>query len=114
MQRKQLTKAQATVRVTFGTNHYANAIAKALRPELFHPAGERANARLRVRGLTMSLHFEARDSIALRAILSSGLRILAASLNVSDSLIRLERSHSISKSDKSGKVRADQPGRVFV
>jgi tRNA threonylcarbamoyladenosine modification (KEOPS) complex Pcc1 subunit len=56
-----------------------------------------------VRGLTMSLHFRARDSVALRAIMSSGLRILAASLNVSSALIHLERSHSISKNDKSGK-----------
>jgi len=101
--KKQLIKARATVRVIFGTKQQADAIAKALSPELFHPAGERAMARLVVSGLTMSIHFEARDSIALRAIMSSGLRILAASLNVSDSLIQLERSYSISKGDKGGK-----------
>ena len=101
--KKQLIKARATVRVIFGTKQQADAIAKALSPELFNPAGERATARLVVRGLTMSIHFEARDSIALRAIMSSGLRILAASLNVSDSLIQLERSYSISKGDKGGK-----------
>ncbi|MGA2790785.1 MAG: KEOPS complex subunit Pcc1 [Candidatus Bathyarchaeia archaeon] len=103
MGKKQLVKARATVRVIFGTKQQAHAIAKALSPELFHPAGERAMARLVVRGLTMSLHFRARDSVALRAIMTSGLRILAASLNVSDSLIQLERSYSGSKSDKGGK-----------
>jgi tRNA threonylcarbamoyladenosine modification (KEOPS) complex Pcc1 subunit len=101
LEKRRLAKARATVRLIFGTKQQADAIAKALSPELFHPVAERAMARLVVRGLTMSLHFEAKDSIALRAIMSSALRILAASLNVSDSLIQLEHSYSISKSDKS-------------
>lgn len=103
MARKQLIKARAIVRVTCLTKKHANALAKALSPEVLHSAGERAMARLVVRGLVMSLHFEARDSIALRAIMSSYLRILAASLNVSESIIEVERVGSTSKSDKSVK-----------
>lgn len=75
------------------------AIAQGLSPELRHPASERANARIVIRGGKLSLRFEASDSAALRAIMSSYLRLLAASLNVSDSLIQLER--SASKTDKS-------------
>jgi len=103
LEKKQSIKARATVRVIFRTKQQADAIAKALSPEFFHPASKRAMARLVVRGLTMSIDFEAKDSVALRAIMSSGLRILAASLNVSDTLIRLERSYLGSKVDKAGK-----------
>ncbi len=78
-----------------------NAVAQALSPELFRPGGDRARAMIFVRGKQLSLQFEAKDSAALRAIMSSCLRMLAASLNVSSSLIQLEDSHQPSKSDKS-------------
>jgi tRNA threonylcarbamoyladenosine modification (KEOPS) complex Pcc1 subunit len=87
--------------VVFSTRQQVDAIAQGLGPELRHPAGERAIARMVTRGRKLSLRFEANDSAALRAIMSSYLRLLAASLKVSDSLIRLERSHAPRKTDKS-------------
>lgn len=100
MGRTKSTKAQATVRVHFRTRQQMNAIAAALGPELHHPASEKAGARILARGRKLNLRFAARDSTALRAIMNSYLRMLAASLNVSYSLTQLERSHRIRKSDK--------------
>jgi tRNA threonylcarbamoyladenosine modification (KEOPS) complex Pcc1 subunit len=77
-----------------------NAVAEALSPELSRPGGDRARARIFVRGRQLRLQFEAKDSTAIRAIMSSWLRMLAASLNVSTSLIQLEGSYQRSKSDK--------------
>lgn len=85
-------KASATVRVAFRTGQQTRAVAAALAPELQHPAGEKARARIHVRGKKMSLQFSAKDSTILRAIVSSYLRMLAAALNVSNSLIELELS----------------------
>jgi tRNA threonylcarbamoyladenosine modification (KEOPS) complex Pcc1 subunit len=77
-----------------------NAVTQALSPELSRPGSGRAKARLFVRGRQLSLQFEAKDSTALRAIMSSCLRMLAATLNVSTSLIQLEGSYQASKSDR--------------
>ena len=66
------------------------AIAEALRPEILHPAGEKAQARVTKKGKTLKLHFEARDSSALRAVMTSYLRLLAVAVNVSKSLRQLE------------------------
>jgi tRNA threonylcarbamoyladenosine modification (KEOPS) complex Pcc1 subunit len=77
------------------------AVAEALAPELSHPAAEKAGAKIVTRGKALSLTFEARDSTALRAIMSSYLRMLAASLNVSNSLLELERVSQARKTDKS-------------
>jgi tRNA threonylcarbamoyladenosine modification (KEOPS) complex Pcc1 subunit len=66
------------------------AIAEALRPEILHPAGEKARARITKRGKVLKLQFEARDSSALRAIMTSYLRLLGAAVNVSRSLRQLE------------------------
>lgn len=76
------------------------AIAQGLTPELRHSAGERAAVRIVIRGRKLSLRFEANDSAALRAIMSSYIRLLAASLNVSNSLMQLERSRVPNKTDK--------------
>jgi tRNA threonylcarbamoyladenosine modification (KEOPS) complex Pcc1 subunit len=67
------------------------AVATALSPELSHPAGQKADARLVRRGKTLKIEFEARDSSSLRAIMSSYLRMLAATINVSMSLLALEK-----------------------
>lgn len=91
MRRTKSPLALATVSVIFRNVRQTRAIADALGPELFHPAGEKARARIDVRGRKLSLRFEAKDSTALRAIVSSYLRMLAASMNVSESLIQLER-----------------------
>ncbi|MGD0176962.1 MAG: KEOPS complex subunit Pcc1 [Candidatus Bathyarchaeia archaeon] len=101
MGRYRLTKARATVGVVFRTRQQMDAIAQGLGPELRHPAGERATAKIVIRGRKLSLRFEANDSAALRAIMSSYLRLLVASLNVSDSLMQLERSHAPGKTDNS-------------
>ena len=101
IRKSRLTQARATIGVVFSTRQQVDAIAQGLGPELRHPAGDRAIARMVTRGRKLSLRFEANDSAALRAIMSSYLRLLAASLKVSDSLIRLERSHAPRKTDKS-------------
>jgi tRNA threonylcarbamoyladenosine modification (KEOPS) complex Pcc1 subunit len=84
-------KAEASVSVTFRSKQQMEAIAQALSPELSHPAGEKAEAQLVKRGRVMRLRFAARDSSSLRAIMNSYLRMLAATLNVSASLLELER-----------------------
>lgn len=66
------------------------AIAEALRPEILHPAGEKAQASVTKRGKMLKLQFKARDSSALRAIMTSYLRLLAVAVNVSKSLRQLE------------------------
>jgi len=81
------------------------AVADALTPELSHSAGEKARASIVTRGKALSLRFEARDSTALRAIMSSYLRMLAATLNVSKSLLQLE--HEVRKADKSRDQQRD-------
>jgi tRNA threonylcarbamoyladenosine modification (KEOPS) complex Pcc1 subunit len=68
-----------------------NAVAEGLSPELRHPASKRARARILISGKKLNLQFEASDSAALRAIMSSYLRLLAASVNVSNALIEIER-----------------------
>jgi tRNA threonylcarbamoyladenosine modification (KEOPS) complex Pcc1 subunit len=67
------------------------AIASALYPELLHPAGQKADARLIRRDKILRIEFEAKDSTSLRAIMSSYLRMLAATINVSTSLLELEK-----------------------
>lgn len=94
-------KAGATVRVTFRTTQQSKAIAAALAPEIQYPAGKKAKARILVRGKKMSLQFYAKDSTTLRAIVSSYLRMLAASLNVSNSLFQLEHDLNMDEGRKS-------------
>ena len=86
------TKDTAVARVTvlFGSRQQMEAIAEALRPEIFHPAGEKSQARVTKRGRMLKLQFTARDSSALRAIMTSYLRLLAVAVNVSKSLRQLE------------------------
>lgn len=93
-------KARATLRTIFQSKRQLQAIASALEPELHHPAGEKANARLLIRGKKLTISFEAKDSTALRAIMSSYLRMLRATINVSESLMKLEHARKPRKSDK--------------
>ncbi len=95
------TKASAKVRVAFQSKRQMRAVAGALTPELSHPAGKRARVAVFTREKTLHLKFEARDSIALRAVMSSYLRMLAAALNVSKSLLQLERASEVRQTDKS-------------
>jgi len=59
-----------------------------------HPAGKKAHATILTRGKTMRIAFQANDSSTLRAIFSSYLRMLAASLKVSNALIEMEASRN--------------------
>jgi tRNA threonylcarbamoyladenosine modification (KEOPS) complex Pcc1 subunit len=87
-------KATGKIRLTFASNRQLNAMADALAAEFAHPAGMKARATLAVRPRRLELRFEAIDSAALRAIFSSHLRLLAASLNVSNALIHLDASRA--------------------
>ena len=82
--------AEARISVLFRSRQQMEAIAEALRPEILHPAGEKAQASVTKRGKMLKLHFKARDSSALRAIMTSYLRLLAVAVNVSKSLRQLE------------------------
>jgi len=82
--------AQARISVLFRSRQQMEAIAEALRPEILHPAGEKAQASVTKRGKMLKLQFKARDSSALRAIMTSYLRLLAVAVNVSKSLRQLE------------------------
>ena len=93
-------KARAMLRVSFQSKKQLDAIALAMEPELQHPAGERAQAQLRIRGKRLTIMFEAEDSTALRAIMSSYVRMLKATINVSRSLIQLEHDERSRKTDK--------------
>lgn len=98
--RRAEPKAHATIRITFRTKNQSDSIAAALRPEIHHPAGQKARARVLASGRKLNLHFEANDSTALRAIMSSYLRMLQASTNVSEALILLERFTSTKRKRK--------------
>jgi len=84
------TNATARLRIILRSKKEANALLDGLRPELQHPAGEKAKAMISVCGKSLILKFAANNSVALRAIMSSYLRLLAASVSVCDNLIGLE------------------------
>jgi len=88
--RRTKDSAEARISVLFRSRQQMEAIAEALRPEILHPAGEKAQARITKGGKMLKLQFEARDSSALRAIMTSYLRLLGAAVNVSRSLRQLE------------------------
>ncbi len=92
MPRNKKSEARAKLRVRFKSTRQLIAITRALEPELAHPAGEKARARIVKHGKSMIVHFEAKDSASLRAILSSYLRVLAASFKVTSELSEFERS----------------------
>ncbi len=85
--------AEARITARFKSRQQMEAIAEALRPEILYPAGDKANARITKRGRTLKLQFEARDSVALRAIMTSYLRLLGTAVNVSRSVLELEINH---------------------
>ncbi|MGA2627076.1 MAG: KEOPS complex subunit Pcc1 [Candidatus Bathyarchaeia archaeon] len=88
--RRTKDSAEARISVLFRSRQQMEAIAEALHPEILHPAGEKAQARITKGGKMLKLQFEARDSSALRAIMTSYLRLLGAAVNVSKSLRQLE------------------------
>lgn len=83
--------AEAEVDVILRSRRELHAIAAALAPETLHPAGEKAQATITIRGHVLMIRFRARDSSSLRAIMSSYLRMVKAAANVCGSLLSLER-----------------------
>ena len=95
-----MTKARASLRIAFRSERQTRAIADALRPEATHPAGSKTRAVVVARRRDLIIRFEGKDSTTLRAIMSSYLRMIKASVNTSNALLQLERKGSKSKSGK--------------
>jgi len=89
MQQRKLG-AEAEIRVQLRSRRELRAAAAALAPETTHPAGKRAEVRIQVRGNMLKVNIEAHDSSALRAVMTSYLRMLKAISNVFASLAGLE------------------------
>ena len=85
--------AEAEVSLQLRSRKQLNAIAAALAPEASHSAGEKAHARITLRGQRLKIVFKARDSPSLRAIMNSYLRMLKATTTVCGSLLDLEKGH---------------------
>ena len=83
--------AEAEVEILLRSRRQLDAIAAALVPEASHPAGEKAEARITMRGRVLKIKFRARDSASLRAVMSSYLRMLRATTNVCQSMLDQER-----------------------
>jgi len=72
------TKAEAEVSIDFRTESDAKAVARALLPEIAAPRTSRAHIRVTRHGKVTKIVFHARDLIALRAMVNSFLRFVAA------------------------------------
>ena len=95
-----MTKAKAFIRIGFRSERQMRAIADGLGSEAAHPAGRKASAIIVAKRKQLILRFEGKDSNTLRAIVSSYLRMLTASLNACNALLQLERASPSSKRDK--------------
>ena len=82
--------AEAEIGIQIRSPKQLKAVAAALAPEAFHPAGGKAHAKINQRGHSLIIRFVARDSASLRAIVSSYLRMVKASSTVCSSLETLE------------------------
>lgn len=98
MRQLSTSKARADFRIGFASSKQMRAVAGALKPELTHLASDKARASMVVRGRSIKLQFEARDTSTLRAIVSSYLRALAAALNT---ILWLEGSKVIPRAHRS-------------
>jgi len=84
--------AKAEVSIDFPTEYDAQAIARAMIPELTSPRTVRASARVTIRGKVTTIAFDARDLVALRAMVNSFLRFAATWRKVSQVLSSSRRS----------------------
>ncbi|HKM76898.1 MAG TPA: KEOPS complex subunit Pcc1 [Candidatus Bathyarchaeia archaeon] len=82
-----MSKANAKIKISLRSSRELKSVFNSLMPELHNLPGNRARASAKVYDRTLQLTFEAEDSTALRAIISSFLRITKASLNSCDTLI---------------------------
>jgi tRNA threonylcarbamoyladenosine modification (KEOPS) complex Pcc1 subunit len=94
-----MQSARAYIRIGFRSKRQMLAIADALRPETTH-TGNRARVVLVCNKRDLILRFDGKDSANLRAVMSSYLRMIKASLNTSSALLQLERTGPIPKRDK--------------
>ena len=79
-------KAEAEVSIDFPNESDAEAIARALIPEIIGPRTSRAHIRVTRRGKVAKIRFYAKDLIALRAMVNSFLRFAAACRKISEAL----------------------------
>jgi tRNA threonylcarbamoyladenosine modification (KEOPS) complex Pcc1 subunit len=84
--------ASAKLLLNFRSHRMANSIAKSLEPELSHPAGSKARARMRISRNELEVRFQARDTTALRAIINSYLRMIGACIRVTETISELDKS----------------------
>jgi tRNA threonylcarbamoyladenosine modification (KEOPS) complex Pcc1 subunit len=82
--------AEAEVDVVLRSQRQLKAIQAALRPEAVQPTGEKAQARVTVGRRVLKIRFRARDSSSLRAIMSSYMRMLRATVSVCEALSYLD------------------------
>jgi tRNA threonylcarbamoyladenosine modification (KEOPS) complex Pcc1 subunit len=76
-----MPRATAILRINFKSNRQLNAVAEALKPEIAHSYGIKAQATLTIRKTELILKFEGKNSTTLRAITISYLRMLRTSLD---------------------------------
>jgi tRNA threonylcarbamoyladenosine modification (KEOPS) complex Pcc1 subunit len=95
-----MPKASAILRIGFRSQRQMLAVADALKPETMHLAGSRAWTTVVARGRELVLRFEGRDSASLRAVVTSYLRLIRASVNSSNALLELDRGTPRSVRDK--------------
>lgn len=104
--RRSRQSAEAEVDAVFRSRRQLNAVADALMPEALHHAGPKARVRIAKQGRGLKLRFSAQDSSSLRAVMSSYLRMLKASVNVCGSVLELEVANSRRKETASKLVQA--------
>lgn len=79
-------KAEAEVSIGLPTESDAEAMVRALVPEIAAPRTTRASVRVTRRGRVTKIAFCARDLVALRAVVNSFLRFAATWRRVSETL----------------------------
>ena len=79
-------KAEAEVSIDFPNESDAQAIARALVPEIIAPRTSRAHINVTRQGKVTKIRFYAKDLVALRAMVNSFLRFAAAWRRLSEAL----------------------------
>ena len=99
-------KAEAEISIDFPTESDAEAMVRALDPEIAAPGTSRTFIRLTRRGKTTKIAFYARDLVALRGMVNSFLRFaaiwrkLSDALNIGDKTARRTRKSIAQKQDE--------------
>jgi tRNA threonylcarbamoyladenosine modification (KEOPS) complex Pcc1 subunit len=75
-------KAQAVIRFKFPSERHSEIVSKALEPEIMKTATVRSRARLEKNNSFLILKVEAKDTVALRAVLNAYLRWINSILSV--------------------------------